>query len=49
VDTVALAHPVATDAAFIVAVSVAAILVAKVTWQVLEKPALGLKERLAPR
>ena len=43
------AHPIATDAAFIVAISAAAIAIALATWAVIERPALSLKERFAPR
>jgi len=43
------AHPIATDAAFIVAISAASIAIALATWAVIERPALSLKERFAPR
>ena len=43
------AHPIATDAAFIVALSAASIVIALATWAVIERPALALKERFAPR
>ncbi len=43
------ARPITTDVAFISAVTVATIAVALVSWFALEKPLLGLKDRLAPR
>jgi peptidoglycan/LPS O-acetylase OafA/YrhL len=43
------ARPVVTDFAFICAISVAAVGLALVSWSCLEKPLLGLKDRLAPR
>ena len=42
-------RPVVTDLVFICAISVAAVGVALLSWSSLEKPLLGLKDRLAPR
>jgi len=43
------ARPIFTDAAFIGVISAVTVVVALVTWSGLEKPLLGLKDRLAPR
>ena len=48
-DAMMEARPIVTDLAFIGAISAATIGVALLTWVALEKPALRLKERLAPR
>jgi peptidoglycan/LPS O-acetylase OafA/YrhL len=48
-DAMMQARPIATDAAFIGGVTVAAIGLALASWFALEKPALRLKDRLAPR
>ena len=43
------AHPIATDVAFIGAVTLATLGIALLLWTGVEKPLLSLKERLAPR
>ena len=48
-DAMMEVRPILTDVAFIGAISVATIGVALLTWITLERPALRLKERLAPR
>ena len=48
-DAMMEVRPIVTDLAFIGVISLVTIAVALVTWFALERPALGLKERLAPR
>lgn len=48
-DAMLETRPIATDAAFIGAITVAAVGVALASWLVLEGPALRWKDRLAPR
>lgn len=48
-DAASAARPVATDIAFILAVAIASIALALVSWVVVERPFLKLKDRIAPR
>ena len=48
-DAAVAARPIVADAAFIAAISCATIVVALLTWRFIERPLLGLKDRLAPR
>jgi len=48
-DVLLVTHPVSTDALFILGIALATIPLALVSWALLEKPALRLKDRWAPR
>ena len=48
-EAASAARPVLTDALFILTIAAASIVLALVSWVVIEQPFLRLKDRLAPR